>query len=75
MQMKQIRYLLSVFLIAALLLAPTGCAFLTARRVAMAGGKAVGKKLYEKHEDAKAKKEQASNEQIAAQDGHEDVKH
>lgn len=73
--MKLTKHCLSLFLIAALLLAPTGCAFLTVRRVAMAGGKVVGKKLYEKHQEDKAKNQQASNDQVAAQNGQEDVEH
>ena len=56
--MKKIRNVLSMFVIAAILLAQTGCALITTRKVAMAVGKAVGKKVIEKKiEDNQAKKE------------------
>jgi len=60
--MKRMKYFLGMFMIAAILFAQTGCALLTTRRVAMAGGKYIGKKLYDKSKEDKAKNEQAKQE-------------
>ncbi len=60
--MKRISSLLVMLMIAAVLIAQTGCALLTTRRVAMAAGKVVGKKVYENVKDDKAKNEQPKQE-------------
>jgi len=63
--MKQMKYFLGMFSIAAILFAQSGCA-------AVAGHAAVwgGKKVYHKIKD-----DQANNEQVASHDTHEDEGH
>ena len=60
--MNQTKYLISLSLAAALLLGQTGCALVTTRRVAMAAGKAIGKKVYEKNKEDKARSEGAESQ-------------
>ena len=68
--MKISKYVLSICLSFALLLAQTGCA-MVAGHLAIAGGK----KVYHKIEDDKADRAQARNEQVVAHDGPEDAGH
>lgn len=60
--MKQMKYILGMFLIAAIMFTQSGCA-LVAGKAAVWGGK----KIYHKIKD-----DQAKNEQVAAHDAEED---
>lgn len=63
--MKPMKYFLGMFLIAAILFAPSGCS-LVAGKAAVWGGK----KIYHKIKD-----DQADNEQVVVHDTHEDGGH
>lgn len=61
--MKSLTKVLALVILAASFLTPSGCAFFTAKRVAMMAGKHVAKKGYEKFkEDREAKERQERKE-------------
>ncbi len=61
--MKRKKNLVGLLLISAFLFAQTGCALLTTRKVAMAAGKIVGKKVYEEYKENQEQTDYAEAEQ------------
>lgn len=63
--MRRTRCVFGMAIVASILLAQSGCALFTARSVAMAGGKVVAKKAYEKYKEDKAKDDHAQDGQAS----------
>ncbi len=68
--MRSVKNFLAVFIVVSVWLAPTGCAFFTAQRVATMAGKEVGKhvikKGVKKMKEDKTKKDQAKSKQTTS---------
>ena len=70
--MKHIAKIMTIGILIALFLAPSGCAFFTAERVAIMAGKHVAKKTYENWKEEREEKNRREREQRVEQTSHEE---